>query len=81
MTLALTPETEEMLREKARAAGRDVTQLGNELLNSAMHLDLFSDEEEVEAIREGLKACEEGRVRPLEEVLAEHRLRYPDSTR
>ena len=79
MTVVLEPQMEAKLRELAFREGQDAQILANAWLavSIAQHEQEFEDN--VRAIQEGLYAADQGRVRPFEEFLAEHRQRYPDA--
>jgi len=77
MTIILEPETEAKLRETAQREGQDADALANALLAEVLERKAREFAEEVAAIQEGLDAVREGRERPFEEFLAEHRARYP----
>ena len=77
MTLELAPQTAIKLRDRARDEGIGEAELANRLLETALDWESLPLEDDTEAIADGLRACEEGRVRPLEEFLTEHLVRYP----
>ena len=79
MTVVLEPQTGAKLRELASREGQDAQALVNAWLTEriARHEQKF--EENVRAIQQGLDAADQGRGRPFEEFLAEHRQRYPDA--
>lgn len=77
--ITIEPETEARLREKAQREGQDVDTLANALLAEVLEQKAREFAEEVAAIQEGLDAVREGRERPLEEFLVEHRARYGGS--
>ena len=77
MTVTLAPETAAKLKTEAAREGRDTDSVANELLSTALDWAALPEEDEVRAIAEGLQACREGRVRPFEECVAEHRTKYP----
>ncbi|MBW3622848.1 MAG: hypothetical protein KY468_05495 [Armatimonadetes bacterium] len=81
MTITLQPEIEARLRESARREGLDLDSFVNALLEETLERRARQRDEDVAAVREGLDAIREGRERPLNEFLAEHRSRHSnDST-
>jgi hypothetical protein len=76
MTIVLEPETEARLRETAQRGGWDVNALANALLAEALEQKDSEFVETVAALQVGLEAVKEGRERPFEEFLAEHKARY-----
>jgi predicted transcriptional regulator len=76
MTLTLTPSTEKRLAEKANREGVDPSQLADRILNAGLDWAELPEMDEAAEIEEGLRACEEGRVRPFEEFASEHQARF-----
>lgn len=76
MTITLTPEVEARLHEEAARQGQEANAFAVALLSAGLEEARRSWAEEVTAIQEGLDAVREGRERPFEEFLAEHRSRY-----
>ena len=79
MIITLKPETEEKLRKTAEWEGQDVDTLASTILGEALEQRAKQFDENVRAAKAGLDAIDQGRTRPFEEYLAEHRLRYPDA--
>ena len=79
MTVILEPETEAKLRDLAQREGQDAQALANAWLAESVARHEREFEESVKAIQEGLDAVDQGRVRPFEDFLSEHRRRFPDS--
>ena len=75
MTIELSPETEAKLRKLAAVHGVDFHAMGNSLLLEAIDHTEREFEETLAGIERGLKACEEGRTRPIDEYLEEVRRR------
>ena len=77
MTITLTPETEEKLRQRAARDGKDPNRLADALLADALDEDDPDDltDEQVAQIRagvrRGLDAAAAGRERPLSEYVEE----------
>lgn len=81
MTITLTPRTGARLRETAQREGQDVDALADALLAETLEERARDFAESVAAIQEGFDAVDQGRTRPLEEYIAEQRVRrgLPDS--
>lgn len=79
MTVILEPQTEAKLRELASREGQDAQALANAWLAESIARHEREFEENVRAIQEGLDAVDQGRVRPFQEFLSEHRRRFPDT--
>ena len=74
MTIILTPETETLLRARAKLEGAEMNALADSLLAATLQ-----DEEQmatIESLRRGLEDSDAGRVRPFAEYTAEMRSRY-----
>jgi predicted transcriptional regulator len=84
MTIVLKPATEARLKEKAQREGRDPNTLADALLADVLEQEAYTLAEAA-AIQEGLDAIAAGRVKPLEQYLAEQRAKrglpdtWPDS--
>lgn len=79
MTLTLPSSTESRLTDRARKEGIEPSELADRMITSALDwADL--PEDDTAAIEEGIRACLEGRVRPFEEFVAEHRSKYRASS-
>lgn len=76
MTLTLSPTTEARLAEQAIRDGVDPNELADRIMNLGLDWVELPDEDETAAIEEGMRACEEGRVRPFEEFVREHTAKY-----
>ncbi len=77
MTITLDPETETMLREKARREGQEPQSVAKMLLANSLEADAQEYRETVEAIRVALAS---GPGKPIEQYIAEQRAKhgYPD---
>lgn len=75
MSITLEPETEAKLHETAAREGQGVDTLANALLAEILQQRERAFAEDVAAIQEGFDAVHQGRERPFEEFLAEHRAR------
>ena len=78
MTITLKPETEERLRVTALREGQDADTLAETLLAEVLAQREEEFAEDIAAVQEAWTAIHEGRVRPFQEFLAEHRQRFPD---
>lgn len=78
MAIVLKPETEEKLRQTAQWEGQDADTLADTLLAEVLAQREREFAEDIAAVQEAMEDVRAGRVRPYEEFLAEHRLRYPD---
>ena len=63
-SLRLKPETKARLQELAEATGRSKSFLAQDAIEKYLDLEAW----QIRAIQEGLKAVDEGRVIPYEEV-------------
>ena len=63
-SMRIPKETKQKLEELAKATGRSKAYLANEAIDR--YIDI--EEWHIKAVQEGLRAVEEGRVVPLEEV-------------
>jgi hypothetical protein len=73
MPIAINPNTEAKLRERAVRDGQDIDTLADSLLTMALEWEAQDHAQAVEGIRAGLRAFEEGRCRPFAEFAAEQR--------
>lgn len=78
MTIILKPETEERLRVTALREGQDADTLAETLLAEVLAQREQEFAEDIAAVQDAWAAIHEGRERPVEEFLAEHRQRFPD---
>ena len=78
MTITLAPEAETALRETAQRTGQEPDTIVSRLVLETLPQMEQEFMAEVAAIQEGLDAIDQGRVRPFEEFMAEHRRKYPD---
>ena len=78
MTVVLEPETEAKLRKLASREGQDAQALANAWITESIARHEQEFIKSVKAIQEGLDAVDQGRVRPFQEFLSEHRQRFPD---
>lgn len=76
MTISLTPNTENLLREKAEREGRDLNIVGDSLLLAALEWEIQDQAETIEGVQRGDQAAAEGRERPLASFLAEQRTKH-----
>lgn len=68
MTITVSPEVEERLRQQAKLEGKDIGSVADRLLADALDWQARDREETLEGIRAGLRDVEAGRVKPAEEV-------------
>ena len=73
MAIAISPETEARLREKADREGQDVGCIADALLTAALEWEELDREAAIAGIQRGLEASAAGRVIPASEVLAKTR--------
>ncbi len=73
MTITLDPETETMLREKARREGQEPQSVAKMLLANSLEADAQEYRETVEAIRVALAS---GPGKPIEQYIAEQRAKH-----
>ena len=78
MTITLAPEAETALRKTAQRTGQEPDTIVSRLVLETLTQIEQEFMAEVAAIQEGLDAIDQGRVRPFEEFMAEHRRTYPD---
>jgi hypothetical protein len=75
MTITLTSEIEERLRDRAAQTGQDLNALASDLLANALNDPDDLSEDDVAEIRRGiargLDAAKAGRERPLNEYIAD----------
>ena len=76
MTVMLSPETEQRLKQKATLEGGDINRIADELISSALDWETLEMEETIEAVRRSQEAIAQGRERPLAEFIAEQRRKY-----
>lgn len=76
IAIALSPEAEKRLREKAVQQGRDVSLVAAELLTSVLEWEEQDSQEAEEGIRRGLDDFEAGRFRSFDEFANEQRRKY-----
>ncbi len=86
MSITLTPETENRLREQAERIGEDVDSLAEAIITEGLSYDLLADDpddltdeqmaESRAGNKRGLEAAAAGRVKPLAQVVAEARQRH-----
>ncbi len=79
MAITLKPETEEKLRQTAQWEGQDADTLADALLAEVLAQRQREYTEDIAAVQEAWVAVREGRERPYQEFLADHRRRFPDS--
>jgi len=76
MVITLTPENEAKLWERAERVGQDPQRVVNMLLAAALEWEARDRAEAIAGIQRGLEASAAGRVRPVEEVLADLKSRW-----
>ena len=76
MTITLQPELEEKLRETAQREGVEVEALAHDLLIESLEQKTRVLTDDIAAVQEGIDALREGRERPFDEFLSEHRTRH-----
>ncbi len=78
MAITLKPETEEKLRQTAEWEGQDADTLADALLAEVLAQREREYAEDIAAVQEAWVEVREGRERPYQEFLADHRRRFPD---
>ena len=81
MILELAPETEAKLVAMAETEQMDPVDLANRILINGLAWAELPEEDEIAAIEEGFRACDEGRVRPFAEYVAERSTKAGTDTR
>ena len=76
MTIVLSPEIEEKLKEKASREGGDINRVANEIISSTLDWERQEREDLIEAIRIADEAAAQGKVRPLAEVIQDKRAKF-----
>jgi len=79
ITLALAPEVEAYLREKAAQEGQNTETVAQGLLARVVAWEAQDRAEAVEGLRRGLEAGAVGRVRPAADVFADMRAKLAAS--
>jgi hypothetical protein len=69
MLIALRPDTEAKLRQRAGEGGGELSELANELLDAVLDWEALDRAEAIAGVRRGLTSSDAGRVRPASEVL------------
>lgn len=76
IVVTLSPELEEILRERATRQGQDVNSVASELLASILEWEQQDLQEAVKGIQKGLDDFETGNFRSFEEFADEQRRKY-----
>lgn len=76
ITISLSSEAFERLRERAMREGMQAEAMAASVLTDALEWEASDREEAVEGIRRGLADFDAGKFRPLDEVIAEKREKY-----
>ncbi len=76
MTITLTPETEIMLRERARQDGTDADAIADRMLRAVLSWDARDRAETLTGLRTGIADSDAGRVRSFAEFAAELRAKH-----
>jgi predicted transcriptional regulator len=76
IAIALSPETEKRLREKAAQQGREISLVAAELLTSVLEWEEQDSQQAIEGIQQGLNDFEAGRFRCFNEFANEQRRKY-----
>ena len=76
IVISLSPEVEDLLREKAAQQGQDVSLVAAELLTCILKWQLQDTEEAIERIQRGLDDFAAGRSRLFKEFAEEQRRKY-----
>ena len=76
IVVTLSPELEEILRERATRQGQDVNSVASELLASVLEWEQQDLQEAVEGIQKGLDDFETGNFRSFAEFDDEQRRKY-----
>ena len=74
--VTLSPELEELLRNRAMQLGQDVNLMASELLASALEWEEQDSEEAIKGIQQGLDDFEAGRFRAFQDFSDEQRHKY-----
>lgn len=76
ITINVTPELEQRLRDRAASEGQDVEVVAADLLAEALDWEQRDREAEDTGIQRGLDDFAAGRYRPFEEFANEQRAKY-----
>ena len=76
IAIALSPEAEKRLREKAAQQGRDISLVAAELLTNVLEWEQQDSQEAIEGIQQGLNDFKAGQFRSFEEFANEQRHKY-----
>ena len=76
MTIVLSPQTERKLREKASREGGDINHVADQIISSTIDWEMQEREETIQALRIADQAAALGKVRPLADVIRDHRAKY-----
>lgn len=76
INVALSPEVEARLLERASREGKDVSVVAAELLASVLEQEAQDYQEAVEGIQRGLDDFESGRFRAFQDFAEEQRRKY-----
>ncbi len=76
ITIALSPEIEAQLLEKATCQGQDISNVAAELLTSILEWGAQDSEEAIEGIQHGLDDFETGRFHSCNDFAQEQRCKY-----
>lgn len=79
MTITLTPDIEARLRDEAARRGAATDTLAVELIAAGLEAAGREWESDVAAIQEAFDAIDQGRERPFDDLLTEHRTQYGGS--
>jgi predicted transcriptional regulator len=75
MTIAISPELEARLRERASQEGREPDAVAETLLTAALAWEVQDQAEAIAGIQRGLEASDAGRTRAAADVFADMRAR------
>lgn len=75
MTITISRELEQRLRDRAAQDGQDPDSVAEALLSAALDWEAQDRADAIAGIQRGLDASAAGRVRPAAEVFAEMRVR------
>lgn len=76
IVVTLSPELEELLRDRATQRGQDVSLVASELLTSILELEVEDSKEAIKGIQQGLDDFEAGRFRSFQEFAEEQSHKY-----
>lgn len=76
MPISLSPETESLLKKRAKEEGSSEDALADAILYGVLAEEIARRQNDAEAVGEAVRQEAEGRYRPFAEYVAEHQARY-----